>query len=279
MFTKPIILTNEIRNLLGRSNARSCAYAYVVNCRELIVANSTSVQMPKKRVIGNRFTKYSAGELSVHLIEPKNQNIIKDLSEWLKLDTQTYVIFARTLLAVLNKYKLEDIIIENRIDKIVAILPNEKEEELARLELDFHILTRIGDIINEIRNNYNRLLAEIVDVPYLICDLPKQNNVREYNVDVNLSQFIYQNQSYIPHHTQTIHLPFVDGLTAVSWKQFVDKVACENYTNKLYSWIEYDWSIRWLTVFDDDSVKIYTYRPNLYIMALNSNVSFKDATT
>ena len=80
--------------------------------------------------------------------------------------------------------------------------------------------------------------------------------------------YLYKYTHQDAHKDRTYSLQLLDGLSSVSWKEFIPKVRKTKYTWNLYTWLENNICIKYMSYFANEYIQVKTYKPNMFVLTL-----------
>lgn len=266
--------------IFGSMSARMCTYAYFnVDSEHILLCNSTVGGVGSEH--GDRFMNYRVGELSLHYITIKDTEYLRKLKELIQCpETGIWVLRTNVLLSLLNKHRLAELKLYSDIGDVHYLVPKAlgpkaitgpksmQDFGIFGAVKNFHVLHEINAMTSIIRmvdtEEFNR------NNPHMLVDMPADvsMNGKEYCLEY---KFNPDGKS-----DREIRIAAMDGITSVSYKEFIKKLpTTDTYEFKMYLWSAGTDSVMSMTSFENDKIKVRTFRPNLIIMTLPDNLKFQ----
>lgn len=260
-------LTNCKKYLVSITSSRAqyCYFNFVNNA--VILSNSTSGG--KGQAHGDRLMDFTVGELALHFVHFKDLEFYKQLREFLNVpEDKFYCVHIVNLMSIINTVGIDNIDVSYEdgytVFKAAGDCTVNDKNKVGFEVIDFHVIKSIltwKDHIFKVIGD-NNCVETAVDI-----NATSDNGL--YFTELNIKELHLD--KYYPNVKPTIKFLAFDGLTTVSIKSFIKKIKKSNYNLKRFVWVEND-LIYSYSVFEDDFVKVISYRPNIASLPLISDI-------
>lgn len=265
---------NECKMLFSALSARSAQYAYLnIDKNMILLTNSTSP--PPNDAHGDRLMDFSVSELALHFVELKKSDFLEKLYKYLSISpVGCYCLHVANLASLLNKHKPTELkCFENEHgDKVLCEkhrVTYEKKNVVGFPINNFHIiheLYRWKDFIYSVGTKEH---AE--KFPHVKEPMPKEVKLqgKVFFLEVPTEKFMRDGKPVFEDVKDKMHVMCLDGLTVVSYKEFLKKLD-KPYTLDLLGWVVDDSYVMSLTLFENEDYLIRSTRPNILSMPIKN---------
>ena len=258
----------QCKLLFSSLSSRATQFAYFnVAKNTIILANSTT---PDAEEHGDRFMDYSVGELSLHILECKDQEFYQKLVNFLGVPDGVYFcVHIVNFLSLLGKFAMKEL--DRFIDtQGYTIIVNkgrttyDKKNIIGWQLINFHVIKEIYQWHQSIM--YIGSEEHKQQVSYLQFPVDTQPVIvgRVFFIDLHVD--LYRDKNNVPvfrDMNPTVKLLCLDGLTVPSLKEFIKKVSDKPFTFELFTWVVDNSYILSMTLFENEMVRVRTIRPNI----------------
>lgn len=250
---------------ISSSRAQYCYFNFVKNT--VILSNSTSGG--KGQAHGDRLMDFTVGELALHFVHFKDLEFYKQLREFLDIpDDKFYCVHIVNLMSIINTVGIDNLdvsIIDGyKVFRAIGDLAVNDKNKVGFEVTDFHViralLTWKNHLFKVISDNQSVETGVDTEVTSDNGMYFTELNIRELHLD-----------KYFPNVRPTIKFLSFDGLTTVSLKSFIKKIKSGSYNLKRFVWVENE-LIYSYSVYEDNFVKVLSYRPNIASLPLIADV-------
>lgn len=255
---KPFI--EWVKRYFSSLTARRCPFIYfnVFENKNVVLLTNTE---------GKLFNVFSAGELSFHIIEFKqNLDYLNRLKELLLVGENSIELRKiPTWLSWVNKCGLEPVVVFHCAVKNVFVISHidfadreYKPKQIIGIKYDEYIMASILIKWATYFSKIEKEFTTYIEVP--VDKTPKMENILLFE-PIDLSEFIRDGE-HIYKNCKPLNIISFDGFSTPSLKEFINKTKTE-YTYIRRLWLESVNCLRTMTYFEDDLVKIRSSRPNM----------------
>ena len=218
----------DVKLIFSSLSRRCCPNAYIHITEDPSVILLTNSITKVESEYKDTITEYNISDLSVHLIRILDGELLASLYSHLPSEGMYYIHTAEYLK---GNYTVTPIV-------------------------DTHVVRNL------------RYIASLKYPPvdnYITDDL-SQLHYKDLTEKYTLYLDKYTHQDI--HKDRTYSLQLIDGLASVSWKEFIPKVRRTKYTWNLYTWLEDNVCIKYMSYFANEYIQVKTYKPNMFVLTL-----------